>query len=56
MQNVIYFVKKLYKYLRSTLRVFRGLKFEPIAVIGEIGSFLSGIILHEYVLMVLVHL
>ena len=38
------------------MRVFRGLKFEPIAVIGEIGSFRSGIIVHEDVLMVLVHL
>jgi len=56
MQNVIYFVKKLYKYLRNTLRVFRGLNFEPNAVIGKIGGFRSGIILHEYVLIVLVHL
>jgi len=38
------------------MRVFRGLKFEPDAVIGEIDGFRSGIILHEDVLMVLVHL
>ena len=38
------------------MRVFRGLKFEPDAVTGEIGGFRSGIILHEDVLMVLVHL
>ena len=44
MQNVIYFVKKLYKYLRNTLRVFRGLNFEPNAVIGKIGGFRSGTI------------
>ena len=38
------------------MRVFRGLKFEPNAVIGKFGGFRSGIILHEDVLMVLVHL